>query len=118
MLLKIIWKAKKKKTTNSKFSKKYKKIIVNNLWLKSYNNKYLKLFKSTQYKNSNLLFANKIDKTNLNKKFDEIAHKVNKSTKISKNKYEDKKIPLWKYIQSDQYYNQNNSIEKYLKKAP
>ena len=110
-------KSKKKKTTNSKFSKKYKKIIVNNLWLKSYNNKYLKLFKSTQYKNSNLLFANKIDKTNLNKKFDEIAHKVNKSTKISKNKYEDKKIPLWKYIQSDQYYNQNNSIEKYLKKG-
>ena len=110
-------KSKKKKTTNSKFSKRCKKIIENNLWLKSYNNKYLKLFKSTQYKNSNLLFANKIDKTNLNKKFDEIAHKVNKSTKTSKNKLEDKKIPLWKYIQSDQYYNQNNSIEKYLKKG-
>jgi len=110
-------KNKNKKATNSKFSKRSKKIIENNLWLKSYNNKYLKLLKSTQNKNSYLLFANKIDKTNLNKKFDEIAHKVNKSTKISKNKYQDKKIPLWKYIQSDQYYNQNNSIEKYLKKG-
>ena len=103
--------------TNSKLSKKSKKIIENNLWLKSNNNKYLKLFKSTQYKNSNLLFNNKIDKTNLNKKFDEIAHKINKSTKISKNKFQDKKISLWKYIHSYQYYNQNNSIEKYLKKG-
>ena len=110
-------KSKKKKMTNSKLSKKSKKIIENNLWLKSNNNKYLKLFKSTQYKNSNLLFNNKIDKTNLNKKFDEIAHKINKSTKISKNKFQDKKISLWKYIHSYQYYNQNNSIEKYLKKG-
>ena len=110
-------KSKKKKAKNSKFSKRSKKIIENNLWLKSYNNKYLKFYKSTQYKTSNLLFTNKIDKTNLNKKFDEIAHKVNKSTKISKNKFPDKKIPLWKFIQSDQYYYQNNSIEKYLKKS-
>ena len=79
-------------------------MIDNNLWIKSYNNKYVHLFKSTQYKNNNILFKNKIDKTNLNKKFDEIAHKVNKSTKYSNNKYQDKRISLWKYIQSDQYY--------------
>ena len=92
-----------KKTSDSKLSKK-KKMIDNNLWIKSYNNKYIHLFKSTQYKNNNILFKNKIDKTNLNKKFDEIAHKINKSTKYSNNKYEDKRISLWKYIQSDQYY--------------
>ena len=37
-------KSKKKKAKNSKFSKRSKKIIENNLWLKSYNNKYLKFF--------------------------------------------------------------------------
>ena len=109
-------KSKNKKTTNSKFSKN-NKLIENNLWIKSYNNKYMQLFKSTQYKNDNILFKNKIDKTNLNKKFDEIAHKVNKSTKYSNNKYEDKKIPLWKYIQSDQYdkYNTKKNYKNYNK---
>ena len=108
----------KKTTTNSKFSKNNKKLIENNIWIKSYNNnnKYKKLFKSTQNKNNNLLYTNKIDKTNLNKKFDEIAHKVNKSTKSKKNKLEDKKTPLWKFIQSDQIINSNNSKEKLGKK--
>ena len=101
-------KSKNKQITTSKGSNKSKKLINNNFLIKSYNNKYMKLFKSTQYKNNNLLFTNKIDKTNLNKKFEEIAFKINKNAKINKNKIEDKKIPLWKYIQSDQYTNQNN----------
>jgi hypothetical protein len=108
----------KKMTTNSKFSNNNRKLIDSNMWIKSYNNnnKYRKLFKSTQNKNNNLLYTNKIDKTNLNKKFDEIAHKVNKSTKSKKNKLENKKTPLWKFIQSDQIINGNNSKEKLAKK--
>ena len=108
----------KKTTTNSKFSNNNKKLLESNMWIKSYNNnnKYKKLFKSTQNKNNNLLYTNKIDKTNLNKKFDEIAHKVNKSTKSKKNKIEEKKTPLWKFIQSDQIVNSNNSKEKLAKK--
>ena len=101
-------KSKNKQVTSSNVSSKSKKAFKNNFLVKSYNNKYMKLFKSTQYKNNNILFTNKIDKTNLNKKFDEIAHKINKNSKKSKNKYEEKKIPLWKYIQSDQQINQNN----------
>ena len=108
----------KKTTTNSKFSNNNKKLIESNMWIKSYNNnnKYKKIFKSTQNKNNNLLYTNKIDKTNLNKKFDEIAHKVNKSPKSKKNKLEDKKTPLWKFIQSDQIINGNNSKEKLAKR--
>ena len=105
-------KSKNKQVTSSKASDKSKRILKNNCIIKSYNNKYMKLFKSTQYKNNNLLFTNKIDKTNLNKKFDEIAYKINKNTKINKNKNEDKKIPLWKYIQSDLYMNNSNMNNK------
>jgi 5'-AMP-activated protein kinase catalytic alpha subunit len=109
-----ILKTKNKNTTNSKYSKysyknKIGKAIKNNFLINSFNNKYFKLFKSTQYKKNNLFFSNKIDKTNLNKKFEEIAHKINKSTKKSKskskNKKEENKLPLWKYIQSNQYLN-------------
>ena len=114
----ISYNKNKKTTTNSKASNNNKKLIESNIWIKSYNNnnKYKNLFKSTQYKNNNLLYTNKIDKTNLNKKFDEIAHKVNKSTKTKKSKFENKKTPLWKFIQSDQYANGNNSKEKCAKK--
>ena len=104
-------KTKNKNKTNSKYSYKNKigKALKNNLLISSYNNKYFKLFKSTQYKKNNLFFSNKIDKTNLNKKFEEIAHKINKGTKKSKskskNKKEENKLPLWKYIQSNQYLN-------------
>ena len=108
----------KKTVTNSKILNNNKKLLENNMWIKSYNNnnKYKKLFKSTQNKNNNLLYTNKIDKTNLNKKFDEIAHKANKSTKNKKNKVEEKKTPLWKFIQSDQIMNGNNSKEKLAKR--
>ena len=114
-------KNKNKDITNSKCSNKnkIKKVIKNNLLIKSYyNNKYMKLFKTNQYKNNNIILTNKIDKTNLNKKFDEIAHKINKSTKVSKNKYEQKKLPLWKYIQSDQYLNSNNSKNQKISSSP
>jgi hypothetical protein len=82
----------------------------------------MNLFRSTQYKNNRLLFTNKIDKTNLNKKFNEIAHKINKNNKINLNNNntqnknnkinENKKIPLWKYIQSDLTKNNNNASSK------
>ena len=108
----------KKKTSNTKYSNN-KSIAKNNVLMKSYNNKYMKLFRSTQYKNNHLLFTNKIDKTNLNKKFNEIAHKINKNNKINLNNNnaqnknnkinENKKIPLWKYIQSDFNKNSNTS---------
>ena len=108
-------KSKNKQVTNSKYShiNKIKNVIKDNFLIKSYNNKYLNLFKSTQNKNNNLLFTNKIDKTNLNKKFEEIAHKVTKinknNNKDKKNIVEEKKIPLWKYIQSDlRQINPNN----------
>ena len=97
-----IIKSKNKQMTSNRISNN-KKVVKTNFLIKSYNNKYMKLFKLTQFKNNNLLFTNKIDKTNLNKKFDEIAHKINKNVKINKNnKFEEKKVPLWKYIQSDQ----------------
>ena len=105
----------KKKASNSKNANN-KSIMKNNV-LANTNNKYMKLFKSTQYKNNHLLFTNKIDKTNLNKKFNEIAHKINKNNKINLNNNtqnknnklnESKKIPLWKYIQSD-FANKNGS---------
>ena len=86
-----IIKSKNKQMTSNKVSKN-KKVVKTNFLIKSYNNKYMKLFKLTQFKNNNLLFTNKIDKTNLNKKFDEIAHKINKNVKINKNnKFEDRK---------------------------
>ena len=108
-------KSKNKQMTSSNISSKSKKIMKNNFLIKSNNNKYMQLFKSTQYKNNNLLFTNKIDKTNLNKKFDEIAHKINKNSMKKKNKYE-KKIPLWKYIQSDHPINQDN--KKLISSSP
>ena len=108
----------KKKTSNIKYSNN-KSIAKNNLLMNSYNNKYMKLFRSTQFKNNHLLFTNKIDKTNLNKKFNEIAHKINKNNKINLNNNnpqnknsklnDNKKIPLWKYIQSDFHKNSNTS---------
>ena len=111
----------KKKNSNSKYSNN-KSIIKNNFLGNSYNNKYMNLFRSTQYKNNRLLFTNKIDKTNLNKKFNEIAHKINKNNKINLNNNntqnknnkinENKKIPLWKYIQSDLTKNNNNASSK------
>ena len=111
----------KKKNSNSKYSNN-KSIIKNNFLVNSYNNKYMNLFRSTQYKNNRLLFTNKIDKTNLNKKFNEIAHKINKNNKINLNNNnpqnkinkinENKKIPLWKYIQSDFTKNNNNASSK------
>ena len=106
----------KKKNSNSK-NKINKSVIKNNILANTNNNKYMKLFRSTQYKNNHLLFTNKIDKTNLNKKFNEIAHKINKNNKINLNNNtqnknnkinETKKIPLWKYIQSD-FANKNGS---------
>ena len=111
----------KKKNSNMKYSNN-KSIVKNNFLGKSYNNKYMNLFRSTQYKNSRFLFTNKIDKTNLNKKFNEIAHKLNKNNKINLNNNNinnnqiknnklnenNKKIPLWKYIQSDFSKNNNN----------
>ena len=113
-----IVKSKNKNVTSSKVSNTNRKVIKNNFLIKSYNNKYMKLFKSTQYKNNNLLFTNKIDKTNLNKKFDEIAQKKNKTIKTNKNKLEDKKIPLWKFIQSDQLFYQTNTNNKKLSPSP
>ena len=107
-----------KYVTSSRMLNKNKKVIKSNYLVKSYNNKYMKLFKSTQYKNNKLIFTNKIDKTNLNKKFDEIAHKINKSIKNNKNKVEEKKIPLWKYIQSDQHLKINNSNNKMVSSTP
>ena len=104
-----ILKNKNKQVTISKGLNTTKRLIHNKFLNKSYNNKYTQLFQTTQFKNNNLLFTNTINKTNLNKKFDEIAYKINKSTKINNNKIQDKKMPLWKYIQSDQYNNQNNS---------
>jgi len=104
----------KKKTSNNKYTNN-KSNIKNHFLGNSYNNKYMKLFRSTQYKNNRLLFTNKIDKTNLNKKFNEIAHKINKNnlsnnTQSKNNKTnENKKIPLWKYIQSDFNKNSNTS---------
>ena len=56
-----------KYVTSSRTLNKSKKVIKSNYLLKSYNNKYMKLFKSTQYKNNKILFTNKIDKTNLKK---------------------------------------------------
>ena len=110
----------KKKTSNQKYNNN-KSLIKNNFLVNSYNNKYMKLFRSTQYKNNNLFFTKKIDKTNLNKKFNEIAHKINKNNKINLNgninnfqnknnkQPENKKIPLWKYIQSDINKTNNSS---------
>ena len=109
----------KKKTSNSKCSNN-KSIIKINFLINSYNNKYMKLFRSSQYKNNRLLFTNKIEKNNLNKKFNEIAHEINKNNKINLNNNinnhalnknnkinGNKKTPLWKYIQSD--FNKNNN---------
>ena len=109
-----IMKSKNKNITSSRISNKNKKKIKNNFLVKSYNNKYMKLFKSTQYKNNNFLFTNKIDKTNLNKKFDEIAKKINNKPRKSNpnNKLDENKIPLWKFIQSDQHLYHNNSNNK------
>ena len=50
----------KKKTSNQKYNNN-KSLIKNNFLVNSYNNKYMKLFRSTQYKN-NLFFTKKIDK--------------------------------------------------------
>ena len=113
----------KKKNSNAKYSNN-KSIVKNNLLGNSYNNKYMNLFRSTQYKNSRVLFTNKIDKTNLNKKFNEIAHKLNKNNKINLNNNnpiknnklnENKKIPLWKYIQSDFSKSNNNGSNSSIK---
>ena len=110
-------KSKRKQTTSSNMSSKSKNVMKNNLLMKSNNNKYMKLFKSTQIKNNNLLFTNKIDKTNLNKKFEEIAYKINKNSKKKNNKREEKKkMPLWKYIQSDQQLNKIN--KKIISSSP
>ena len=122
----------KKKNSNNKYSNN-KSIMKNNFLGKSYNNKYMNLFRSTQYKNSRLLFTKKIDKTNLNKKFNEIAHKLNKNNKINlNNNYinnnnnqmrnnklneNNKKIPLWKYIQSDFSKNNNNCSNSSIKNS-
>ena len=120
----------KKKNSNTKYSNN-KSIVKNNFLGKSYNNKYMNLFRSTQYKNSRLLFTNKIDKTNLNKKFNEIAHKLNKNNKINLNNNNinnnqiknnklnenNKKIPLWKYIQSDFSKNNNNCSNSSIKNS-
>ena len=112
-------KSKIKKNSNSKNSNnqsKTKSVLGNNFLMNTYNNKYMNLFRSTQYKNNQLLFTNKIEKKNLNKKFSEIAQKIHKNNKINLNnnnssknhKNESKKIPLWKYIQSDFTKNNNN----------
>ena len=115
-----IRKSKNKNVASSRISNKNKKLIKNNFLVKSYNNKYMKLFKSTQYKNNNFFFTNKIDKTNLNKKFDEIAKKTNNKTRKSNpnNKLDEKKIPLWKFIQSDQHLHHNNSNNKKGSSSP
>ena len=78
-------KSKIKKNSNSKNSNnqsKTKSVLGNNFLMNTYNNKYMNLFRSTQYKNNQLLFTNKIEKKNLNKKFSEIAQKIHKNNKI------------------------------------
>ena len=118
----------KKKSSNVKYTNN-KSIVKTNFLGNSYNNKYMNLFRSTQYKNSRLLFTNKIDKTNLNKKFNEIAHKLNKNNKINLNNNnnnnqiknnklnENRKIPLWKYIQSDFTKNNNTGSNSSIKNS-
>ena len=102
-------KAKNNKTTNLKFSVSNNKNNNNNYnWAKSYN-KYMHLFKSTQYKNNNGLTTKKMNQTNLNKKFDEIAKREKDSTKYASNSKDNKKIPLWKYIQSNNFNKDSNS---------